>query len=152
MALLPRRRRERGGETPARFRTAMDDLITRFFSDWEADHPFETGTFLPATDVVETPEEIQVKAEIPGMKPEDLDISITGDTLTLRGEKKEEKEQKEENYLQRESYYGSFRRTVPLPDYADREKVNAEYKDGVLTVHVGKTREGKEKQVKVDVK
>ncbi len=151
MALLPRRFTEGADWTPARLRTEFDDLMSRFFRGGGEGGLLERGAFTPATDIVETPEEIQVKTEIPGMNPEDMDISLTGDMLTLKGEKKEEKEKEEENFIQRESYYGSFQRRVPLPEYADRDKVSADYKNGVLTVHVGKTKEARSKSVKVDV-
>ena len=147
---LMRRRRE-GGAPLARLRDEMDDLFGRFFGDW-GDWPALTaprGDWLPAVDVAEQENAIVVKAELPGLKPDDVEITVQGNTLTITGQKKEETEEKKDNYYHVERRYGSFRRDIPLPGGVDADKVEATCKDGVLTVTVPKTEEAKPKKVQV---
>ena len=113
------------------------------------------GRLLPAgagalaVDMYETDDAIVVKSAIPGIKPEDIDISVTADTLTIKGETKSEEEIEEENYIRRERRYGSFCRSlaIPLPVVAD--KAEAEFEDGVLTLTLPKAEEIKPKAIKV---
>lgn len=150
MAFLPKKR----PEDPTSL-TGLQGAVNRLFSDFfgRMDTPsLGSLEFLPAVDVVETPAAIQVKAELPGIDPKNLDISVSGDLLTIRGEKKGEKEEKGKNYHRIERSYGSFSRTVEIPSYSDSAHVNAEYKDGVLTVTLGKREEAKPKSIKVDFK
>jgi HSP20 family protein len=147
---LARRRRQRGGPL-ARFRDEMDDLFGRFFGDvgdWPAPL-MRAGTWFPAIDVAEREDAVVVKAELPGLKSDDIEISVQGNMLTIAGEKKEEEEEKEENYYHAERRYGSFRRDIPLPSGADADKVEATFKDGVLVVTVPKTEEAQPKKVEV---
>jgi HSP20 family protein len=90
-------------------------------------------------DVSETAKEIIVRAELPGMDPKDIDISIQGNLLTLKGERRQEKEEEGENYHRIERSFGAFSRTLQLPAEVDLEKVNATYKDGVLKIALPKT-------------
>ncbi|NOX90171.1 MAG: Hsp20/alpha crystallin family protein [Calditrichaeota bacterium] len=118
---------------------------SRFFGD-------SFGSFMPSVDVKEKDDEFVVTAELPGMDAKDVDISISDDILTLRGEKKEEKEEKEGNYYRRECSYGSFHRDIPLPAEVETDKVEAEFKRGVLTVHLPKKPESQRKAKKIQVK
>ncbi len=105
----------------------------------------------PIVDVAETESDITVKAEIPGIDPKDVDISITGDILTLKGEKKEEKENTGKCYHRVESSYGSFKRVINLPASVDVDKVTAEGKNGVLEITLPKNEESKAKKINVKV-
>ena len=103
-------------------------------------------------DVYQDADSLKVRATIPGIKPEDVDVSITDHTLTIKGETKSEKELTEGEYLHRERYTGAFHRTVNLPNYVDTEKAGASYENGVLTVTLPKREEIKPKALKVEVK
>jgi HSP20 family protein len=106
---------------------------------------------LPALDVYEEKDIVVIKAELPGLLKEEIDLNITGSTLTLRGEKKKEEEVKEEDYYCRERYYGSMTRTVELPTEVKADQVKATFKDGVLEVRLPKTEEAKQKTIKVKI-
>jgi HSP20 family protein len=133
-------------------REAMDRLFEESFvrprTGWLA--PFEEGAL--AVDMYETGDAVVVKAAIPGVKPEDIDISITGDTLTIKGESKFEEEVKEENYVRREIRYGSFARTLPVPAPVVADKAQAEFEHGVLTLTLPKAEEVKPKVIQVKAK
>ena len=105
----------------------------------------------PVVDVAETESDITVKAEIPGIDPKDIDISITGDTLTLKGEKKEEKESTGKSYHRVESSYGSFKRVINLPVSVEVDKVTAEGRNGLLEITLPKKEESKAKKITVKV-
>ncbi len=105
----------------------------------------------PALDVSETNNEVIVKAEIPGMEPNDIDISLADGILTIRGEKKQEKEEKEENYHLIERSYGTFSRSVQLPRDVQSENIKAAYKNGVLKITLPKSEEAKKKEIKINV-
>jgi len=112
----------------------------------------EDGTeWFPSLDVSETKNELVVKAEIPGMDSKDIDISLSDGMLTIRGEKKQEKEEKEENYHFIERSYGTFSRSVSLPRDLKHDKISASYKDGVLRVVLPKSEEAKKKEIKIKV-
>jgi HSP20 family protein len=133
-------------------REAMDRLFEESFvrpRNWPAT---AEGVATLALDVLETQDEITVKASIPGMKPEDIDISVTGDTLTIKGETQEEKEEKDGNYHLRERRYGAFQRSVVLPTLVNADKAEAEFKNGVLTLTLPKVEEVKPKSIKVKAK
>jgi HSP20 family protein len=148
MALLPVRRREGERGPLARLHNEMDDLFKGFFSDW--DGPFWGRSRWPALDVAEDENEFVVKAEVPGCKAEDIDISVHGNMLTISGEKKQEKEEKVKNQYHVERSYGSFRRDLTLSSEVDPDKVDATCKDGVLSIKLPKTE--KTKAVKIKVK
>jgi len=132
-------------------REEMDRMWDRFFRDWPAPEIAREG-WMPSVDLSETKDEILVKAEVPGMDPKDIDISLSDDLLTIRGEKKQENEEKEENYHRVERTYGSFSRSVRLPVGVQSSKVKANYKDGVLKIALPKSPEAKKKEVKIQVK
>jgi len=112
---------------------------------------FDEG-FAPAVDISEDDNNVEVRCDLPGVKKDDIDISVSDNLLTIKGEKRDEKEEKEDSYYRRESWSGSFQRTVALPDSADPDKAKAEMKDGILTLTMPKREEKKRKQIKVDVK
>ncbi|MGO9612324.1 MAG: Hsp20/alpha crystallin family protein [Dissulfurispiraceae bacterium] len=134
-------------------RREIDSLFDSFFrgSDLE---PFESrvGAFSPKVDVTESDKEIRVYAELPGMDEKDLDVSLTKDTLTIRGEKKEEKEREERDYYHVERSYGSFSRVIRLPVEVEMEKIEAEFKKGLLTVKLPKSSKAVEGTKKISVK
>ncbi len=103
-------------------------------------------------DITDEKDNIRVRAELPGLKKEDVEVSVEGDILTIKGEKKQEKETKEKDYIRSERYYGAFHRSFTLPAGVDAQKVNASYKDGVLEITLPKREDAKPKQVKVEVK
>lgn len=112
----------------------------------------EEGEVLtPAVEVGETDDEFFVKAQVPGMKRENLSVDLSEGALTIKGEAKEEKEEKKKSYYRREFSYGHFARTIPLPAGAEASKASAELHDGVLSVHVPKTAEAKKRSVKVAI-
>ena len=103
-------------------------------------------------DMYQTADSVVVKASLPGFKPEEVDISVAGDTLTIKGEHKEEKEVKEEDYLYKERRYGSFTRSLPIPVQVKSDKGEAVFENGVLTLTLPKSEEVKPKQIKVKAK
>ncbi len=130
---------------------AMPSLRRMF--DFEPVRRIErTFTFtVPAIDVAENGKAYTITAELPGMEAKNVDVSVSGDVLTIKGEKREEKEQKEEDYYLSERSFGSFQRSFSLPAGIDRDKISSELKKGVLTITLPKTAEA-QKQVKIEVK
>lgn len=114
--------------------------------------PFEEREWLPAIEVFDKEDKLVVKAELPGMKEEDIDISVVGDTLTIRGERKAESEVREEDYYYCERSYGSFSRSMSLPSHVDAGKIEASYEDGILEVALPKTVEVKPKKIEISTK
>jgi HSP20 family protein len=106
----------------------------------------------PRLDIVETKDEMIVRVDLPGVKQSDIDISVRNDSLMIRGERKEEKETREENYYRRERAYGTFSRSIPLPSGVKAEQIKATYQDGVLEVRFPRPEETKSKQIKIEVK
>jgi HSP20 family protein len=134
-----------------RMRREMDRLWDSFFEERPRRKGEEVGEWLPSLDVSETKSDLVVKAEIPGIDPKDIDISLTNDLLTIKGEKKQEKEEKEENYHLIERSYGSFTRSIRLPKEVQSDKISASYKNGLLKVTLPKSEEAKKKEIKIKV-
>jgi HSP20 family protein len=134
-----------------RMRREMDRLWESFFEGRPGKKAEEAAEWLPSLDVAETKNDLVVKAELPGMDPKDIDISLAEGVLTIKGEKKQEKEEKEENYHLIERSYGSFVRSVRLPKEVQSEKINASYKNGILRVTLPKSEEAKKKEIKIKV-
>ncbi|HVK03429.1 MAG TPA: Hsp20/alpha crystallin family protein [Armatimonadaceae bacterium] len=103
----------------------------------------------PAVDVAENENEIVLRAELPGMKQEDIDIELTGETLSIRGERKFETEERKENYVRVERSYGKFQRSFTLGVPVQHDKVNATYQDGILEIHLPKSEETRPRKVQV---
>ena len=106
----------------------------------------------PAVDIHDTKDALVVTADIPGLTKDQIDVSVDNNVLTIKGEKREEKEEKKKEMVRSERFYGSFQRSFTLPVGIDQTKVNAAYKDGVLEVSIPKKEEAKANQIKVDVK
>ena len=125
--------------------SAMDEMFNRypeFFGRWPK---LPAGTegksdWTPPVDISETPEEYLIRAALPAVKKEDVQLTVEGDTLTLSGERRQRQEEKNEKLHKVETWYGSFSRSFALPDAADTAAIRAESKDGVLVIHVPKTR------------
>lgn len=110
-----------------------------------------TSAFVPPVDVYEDEHNINLKVEVPGVDPKDVDIRLENNTLTVRGERKFEKEEKEENFHRVERRYGTFFRAFTLPNTVDPESVTADYENGVLKLKLAKKAEAKPKQIKVNI-
>lgn len=138
----------RGRSEVDRFRGEIDRMFDDFFTR-SPFRSFERGDWMPAVDMSENEKEIVIHAEIPGMDAKDIDISLNGRVLTMKGERKQEQEDKDKNYHRIERRYGSFSRSFELPADVDGNKVNAAYKDGVLTLNLPKTKEQSVKKIEV---
>lgn len=129
--------------------TSLQKEVNHLFEGFSRKIPFVGTELNLLIDVIETAELVIVNAEIPGIDPKEVDISITGNTLTIKGEKKVEKEEKEKQYHRIERNYGSFARIVEIPLLVDAEKVKAEYKNGVLKITIPKSEKIKPKQITI---
>jgi HSP20 family protein len=112
---------------------------------------FEIGEWSPEFDLSETDNELILRAEVPGINPKDIDISLVNNTLRIKGEKKQEMEEKDENYHFVGRSYGAFARSIPLPVEVQGENVNASYKDGVLKIILPKSEQAKPKEIQIKV-
>ncbi|MEN6458137.1 MAG: Hsp20/alpha crystallin family protein [Thermoguttaceae bacterium] len=158
MSLLPWRgkRESEGGELSpmVALRNEVDRLFDSFVREplgaieWPS---WGDGRWSPAVDVAETDKEFTVRAELPGIDPKDLDVSVVGNQIVLSGEKKESTETKEKGVYHSETRYGSFRRTIPLPEGVDAENVDAQYSQGVLTLRLPKTPQAETKRIEIKV-
>ena len=138
---------------PLRELSTMQERLNRFFEDFRTDDDvMQRGDWLPSVDIYQTDtHEIVLKAEVPGIRKEDLDLRVEDNTLTLSGSRREDKDVRKEHYHRVERAYGTFSRSFSLPSTIDTGKVRADYKDGVLTVTLPKTEEAKPKQIDVKV-
>jgi HSP20 family protein len=128
----------------------MNRLVRDSFGDGR-EEALTTSSFAPAVDVYEDEHNVTLKIEVPGVEEKDIDVRIENNTLTVHGERKFEKEEKEENYRRVERQYGSFTRSFTLPNTVDPESVNASYDKGVLKIKLAKKAEAKPKQIKINV-
>ena len=143
-ALMPILRRTGLVRRPTR------DIFDRFFEDFEIPAGLREETeFAPAFDVSETENELIVKAEVPGMDKKDINVNLSDGLLTITGEKHHEKKEESEKYHCFERRYGKFSRTMRLPSEVETEKVDAMYKDGVLTITLPKSETVKPKQIEI---
>jgi HSP20 family protein len=138
---------------PYREFTTLQDRLNRLFqsSFGDSQDALTSTNFNPAVDVYEDEHNVSLKIEVPGIEEKDLDISVENNTLTVHGERKFEKEEKEENFRRVERQYGSFTRSFTLPQTVDSENVSANYDKGVLKISLPKKAEAKPKQIKVNV-
>src|SRR6201988_869939 len=135
---------------PFREFSTLQDRMNRLFRETyneNQDQSLSTSSFAPAVDVYEDEHNVTLKIEVPGIDEKDIDVRIENNTLTVHGERKIEKEEKEENYRRVERQYGSFTRTFTLPQTVDAEKVQATYDKGILKVQLAKKAEAKPKQI-----
>lgn len=139
---------------PFREMTTLQDRMNRLFNDqfgaMTRDEAL-TGSFVPPVDVYEDENTIQVRLEVPGIDEKDIDIRMENNVLTVRGERKFEKDEKEENFHRVERRYGSFTRSFTLPSTVNSDDVQADYDKGVLTIRLAKRAEAKPKQIKVNL-
>ena len=139
---------------PFREFVTLQGRMNRLFRDSYGDAREEaltTTTFAPPVDVYEDEHTVTLKIEVPGIEEKDIDVRIENNTLTVHGERKFEKEEKEENFRRVERQYGSFTRTFTLPNTVDQDSVQANYEKGVLKIQLAKKAEAKPKQIKVNV-
>ena len=131
---------------------SMDDFIEKFFYGWPSYAGNTDLTWSPRTDVNETEKEIILDVEVPGMKKGDIKVEVHDNTLTISGERKQEKKTENDETTRVERHYGKFERTFGLPETVLSEKINAAYKDGVLTITLPKTEKAIPKEIEVQVK
>jgi len=140
---------------PFREFSTLQDRLNRLFRESYGpegrEESLTTTGFAPPVDVYEDEHNVTLKIEVPGIDEKDIDVRIESNVLTVHGERKFEKEEKEENFRRVERQYGSFTRTFTLPTTVDAEKVSAQYDKGILKVALPKKAEAKPKQIKVDV-
>ena len=159
MSLIPFRTKRSTGSEPgslatlADFRNEMNRLFEGFISRPFSMQPWfdagPTGQWVPAVDLTENDTQIHVRAELPGIDPQDVDVSVSEDRLIVAGEKKTTREQEGDGWMHRESHYGSFSRAIPLPEPVDPAKVTARYDKGVLTVELTKSPSSASRKVPV---
>ena len=132
----------------------LQDEVNRLFEDTFArdrQGHADLTTWAPAVDIYETENELVVQADLPDLQDKDIDVRVENNTLTIRGERKFEKDVNEDNYFRIERAYGSFTRSFTLPNTVSSENIRAEYRNGVLTLHMAKREESKPKQIKISV-
>lgn len=135
---------------------SINDVFDSFFADFprfpSSGMEELRGQFAPTIDVKEEEKVIEITAELPGMDENDIDVSLTNDALVIKGEKKEEKEEKDKGYWYSERRYGSFQRVIPVPEAIDRDKTEASFKKGVLSIRIPKTGEAVTAGKKIAIK
>jgi HSP20 family protein len=154
-----------GADAWRSFRTEMDRLFDRFTTSWgmpslrtmfDVEPSFRSESSFtmptPAVDITEDETAFKVTAELPGMSEKEIEVVLSGDMLSLKGEKRVEKEQKDKNFYLSERSYGSFQRSFYMPDGVDRDKIGADFSKGVLTITMPKTAKAVEQQKKIEVK
>ena len=137
---------------PFREVVALQNRMNTLFGGLkEGEVPMTTASFVPAVDIYEDAQKVVLKLEVPGIEEKDLDVRVENNTLTVKGERKFEKEEKEENFHRIERSYGSFYRAFTLPSTVDTEHVGASYNAGVLKLELKKKPEAQPKQIKINV-
>jgi HSP20 family protein len=136
---------------------SLRDAVNRLFEDsfirpsaWPL--PFDGDAWNMPVDMIETKDHIEVKASVPGLKPEDIEVAVVGDTLTIKGEVKTEEKYEEASYIRKERRFGAFQRTLTLPSGVATDTAKAEFENGVLTLTLPKTEQAKPKAIKVTLK
>jgi HSP20 family protein len=137
---------------PFREVISMQNRLNSLFRDLnDGENPLTTAAFVPAVDVYEDAQKVVLKLDVPGIEEKDLDVRVENNTLTVKGERKFVKEEKEENFHRIERSYGSFFRTFTLPNTVNTENVQASYNAGVLKIELAKKAEAQPKQIKINV-
>jgi len=140
--------------SPFRDLMSIQEEMNKLFEDIfrRTSSPAREGRILsPAIDLSETDEEYRIKADLPGISKDDMSISVAGNSIIIKGEKREEKKEEKENYHYAERFYGSFKRVIDLPSDIDANKVAAEFKDGVLDIRIQKSEKVKPKEIEIKV-
>jgi HSP20 family protein len=132
----------------------LQERMNRVFEDaavrgWKNDEPSATTSWSPAVDIYETDSEIMVQAELPGIDRKDIALQLENNVLTLKGDRRFEKETNQENYHRIERSYGGFSRAFTIPTIVDEDKIRADYKDGILKIALPKKEQVKAKQIKI---
>jgi HSP20 family protein len=139
---------------PFRDLNSLQERMNRLFEEanrgWRADDPSSTTSWSPAVDIYESDSDIVVKAELPGMEREDIDLNLENNVLTLKGNRRFERDAKDENYHRIERAYGTFSRSFSIPAVVEEGSIRAEYKQGVLTIVLPKTQKAKPQQIKIE--
>lgn len=133
----------------ADFTNTMDSMLNKFF---EGEEESSVYRFDPAMDIEETGKEFKLTAELPGMDKSDVNISLKDDVLTISGEKKEEKKEDKKDYYRSERVFGKFQRSFRLPEIVEEDKIEAEFKNGILNVTVPKSKETVTKEKQIEIK
>jgi HSP20 family protein len=137
---------------PFREVASLQNRVNSLFRDFtEGESSMTTASFVPAVDAYEDAQKVVLKLEVPGIEEKDLDVRVENNTLTIKGERKFDKEEKEENFHRIERRYGSFYRAFTLPSTVDTEKIGASYNAGVLKLKLKKKAEAQPKQIKINV-
>jgi HSP20 family protein len=136
---------------PFREFATLQERMNRLFAGLGSEENLTAGSFVPPVDVYEDEHTIQLKMEVPGVEEKDIDIHLENNLLTIRGERKFEKEEKEENFHRIERRYGSFTRSFTLPNTVSTDDVKADYVNGILKIKLAKRAEAKPKQIKVSI-
>jgi len=141
---------------PFREMSSLQERMNRLFSDFRLRTPLgeeeiTQGAWVPPVDIYETSDSIVLEAELPGLTKDNIVVEVKNNTLTLKGDKKFEREVKEENYHRVERSYGSFQRAFTLPSTVQQDRVKAKFRDGILEITIPKAEEAKPKQIKVDI-
>ncbi len=129
----------------------MNRLFNTLSPNSLVDGEFEKLSFVPAAEMSETPEAVDIKLEVPGLEAKDLDVEVTADSVSIKGERKSEEKTEENGMTRTEFRYGKFHRVIPLPGRVENANVTAEYKDGILHLVLPKAEEERNKVVKVDI-
>ena len=127
----------------------MNHLFEQANRGWRSDEPSATTAWSPSVDIFETEGEIIVQAEVPGMDREDIELSLENNVLTLKGDRKFQKETKDENYRRIERSYGSFSRSFSIPAMVNEDKIRADYNEGVLSISLPKKEHARPKQIRI---
>ncbi len=149
---IPVRQRNAFGRSLGNFQEEINHLFQDFFGNNDLTKFEQNFEQMPAIDVIENEKDFKIKAELAGMDPENVDVSVSDGYLTIKGERKEETEEKDDNYLRQEMSYGSFQRTVSLPETANVDKADATFKNGILNVSIPKKAEAVHKPKKLQIK
>ena len=167
MAEVPTKSKETGAVRPENMLSTLRDEMDRMFdrlsrgfmgfpsirraSDWETDLHSMLDIRVPAVDIAETEKGFRVTAELPGMKKEDVEVSVSQGLLTIKGEKREEREEKDKGYHLSERRFGSFQRSFRLPSHADVDRIDAKFDNGVLTLTVPKSADALKSEKKIKI-
>jgi HSP20 family protein len=137
---------------PFREVQSLQNRVNALFRDFnDGDNPVTAASFVPAVDIYEDEKKVVLKLEVPGIEEKDLDVRVENNTLTVKGERKFEGEEKEQNFHRIERRYGSFYRAFTLPTTVDTENIGAGYNNGILKLELKKKPEAQPKQIKVNV-
>jgi HSP20 family protein len=142
------RRRDVGGTGAiTNYRSGIDRLFENLLSGFESAH--QSSSWFPALELSDGDNEIVVKAEVPGMEPDDIEVTVAGNQLVISGEKRDENEEQHEGYRRSERQYGYFRRVIDLPQDIDPQRIDARYNNGLLELHIPKTEESQPRRISV---